>query len=135
MVPAMAAAMKATVENLHALQQLQRQSAPAPAEREAQVRRLREKVPAQILAHFDRLIAQGRKGVALVRNGICGNCHLRVSSGTVASLVQPKDVYLCDSCGSYLLLMPEETAKPVAASTPVATKVRPARKKPATASV
>jgi predicted nucleic acid-binding Zn-ribbon protein len=78
--------MRTTVENLYALQQLQLQTAPVSAEREAQIKLLREKIPAQILGHFDRLIAQGRKGVALVRNGVCRECHIRVPLGTAASL-------------------------------------------------
>ena len=70
MIPArMDSNMRKTVENLYALQQLQLQTAPASVEREAQIRKLREGIPTQVLAHFDRLIAQGRRGVALVSNG------------------------------------------------------------------
>ena len=79
--------MRAIVENLYAQQQMLLQPKPASKEQTACIQQLREKIPVQILGHFDRLIAQGRRGVALVRRGICGECHLRISSGTVASLV------------------------------------------------
>ena len=121
--------MRKTVENLYALQQLQLQTAPASVEREAQIRKLREGIPVQILAHFDRMIAQGRKGVALVSNGICRECHIRVPSGTAASLVHPKDLYLCDSCGRYLLLPLDESTPPAEAPAPLPAPVRKTREK------
>jgi predicted nucleic acid-binding Zn-ribbon protein len=71
---------------------------------------LRAKVPAQILAHFDRLIARGKKGVAVVRNQVCTGCHMRLPIGTINTLMQGLDVQLCDSCGRYLYLPdPAET--------------------------
>ena len=51
--------MRATVENLFALQQLQLQTVPASAERNAKIRKLREKIPVPVLSHFDRLMAMG----------------------------------------------------------------------------
>ena len=123
---------------MYALQQLALQSTPRTAEQEIQMCALRDKVPLQVLGHFNRLIERGQTGVALVRHGVCTGCHLRVSSGTVASLVNPKDLYLCDNCGRYLLLpldemTPTEDAKPTAAVT-VTIKRKP-RKKPVAAAV
>ncbi len=126
--------MRTTVENLYALQQLQLQTVPATPAREAEIGKLREGIPLQILAHFDRLIAQGRKGVALVRNGVCRECHIRVPSGTAASLVQPKDLYLCENCGRYLLL-PLEEITPEVTPAPLPLPVRKTRKKPVAAAV
>jgi predicted nucleic acid-binding Zn-ribbon protein len=83
---------------------------PAP-EQETEILKLREKVPVPILAHFDRLIARGRKGVATVRNGACGECHLRLPSGTVAVLACTNDVHLCDNCGRYLHLPDDERTR------------------------
>jgi predicted nucleic acid-binding Zn-ribbon protein len=123
--------MNTIVGNLHALQQTLLQKSPVTAERRARIRELRENVPAPILSHFDRLIAQGRKGVALVRHGVCGQCHLRVSTGTASSLLQPEDVYLCENCGCYLLLAPDEAAAPAEPPAVVVATVRKGRKKPA----
>jgi hypothetical protein len=127
--------MRTTVENLYALQQLQLPTAPASPARDAEIWKLREGIPLQILAHFDRLIAQGRKGVALVRNGVCRECHIRVPSGTAASLVQPKDLYLCENCGRYLLLPLDEIAPPEVPPAPPPPPVRKTRKKPVAAAV
>jgi predicted nucleic acid-binding Zn-ribbon protein len=124
--------MNTIVENLHALQQVLLQKSPVTAERRAQIWELRENVPVPILSHFDRLIAQGRKGVALVRHGVCGQCHLRVSFGTAAGLLQPKDVYLCENCGCYLLLAPDEVTPPAESAASVAATVCKGRKKLAT---
>ena len=100
--------MKAMVENLFALQQLVLKSSRVTSEQEAKIRQLRKNVPLPVLGHFDRIVKSGRKGVALVRHGVCSECHVRVSAGTAASLIRPKDLYLCESCGRYLLLDPAE---------------------------
>lgn len=68
---------------------------------------LREKIPPQILGHYDRLVARGKKGVALVSNQVCRGCNMRVPIGTVNTLMQAKDIQLCDSCGRYLALAPQ----------------------------
>jgi hypothetical protein len=127
--------MRTTVQNLYALQQLQLQTAPASPARDAEIQSLRQGIPNQILAHFDRLIAQGRKGVALVRSGVCRECHIRVPSGTAASLVQPKDLYLCENCGRYLLLPLDEIQAAVESPAPLPSPVRKARRKPVAAAV
>ena len=122
--------MRATVESLYELQQLLLASNPSSPHREARVVELREKVPAPVLAHFDRLIKSGRTAVALVRRGVCGECHLRVCSGTLSSLIRPTDLYLCDNCGRYLLMPMNEVAAR-AESTPAAPNtVRKARTPP-----
>jgi predicted nucleic acid-binding Zn-ribbon protein len=119
---------------MYRLQQLLRAKAPDSPEQDDAIRVLRNHIPAQVLGHFDRLIKQGRAGVALVRHGVCCECHLRVSVGTVASLVHPKDLHLCDHCGSYLLLPEDEVAaaaallKPAPVVAPAPTKkTKPAR--------
>ena len=71
---------------------------------EAQIAELRGKVPAQILGHYDRLVARGKKGVAVVRNQVCTGCHMRLPIGTINTLMQGNDLQLCDSCGRYLYL-------------------------------
>ena len=80
---------------------------------------LRGKIPSQILGHYDRLVAKGKKGVAAVRNQVCTGCHMRLPIGVVATLMHNTDVQLCESCGRYLYLAdstgttaPEVTAKP-----------------------
>lgn len=71
---------------------------------EAQIAELRSKIPAQILAHYDRLAVRGKKGVAVVRNQVCTGCHMRLPIGTINTLMQGNDIQVCDSCGRYLYL-------------------------------
>jgi len=111
--------MNPITQNLLALQDLLRQRRPASEDQKAAAELVRERIPTPILAHFDRLIAGGRNGVSLVRNGVCGGCHMRVPIGTAASLANPNDIHLCENCGSYLALAPEESEQPEAAAAPI----------------
>ncbi len=122
--------MNPITRSLLALQELLKQHHPASADQKAAAELLRGQIPTPILAHFDRMIAGGRNGVSLVRNGVCCGCHMRVPVGTAASLANPNDIHLCENCGSYLALAPvdpEEEAPAAPAAKPVA--VRRSRKK------
>jgi predicted nucleic acid-binding Zn-ribbon protein len=92
---------------------------------EAQRTELRTSIPQPILAHYDRLVARGKKGVAIVRNQVCTGCHMRLPIGTINTLMQHQDIQLCDSCGRYLYL-PDATEAPAAA--PVAAETKPQAK-------
>jgi predicted nucleic acid-binding Zn-ribbon protein len=85
------------------LQAIEFDQAPASTS-EAEIAELRARVPAQILGHYDRLVARGKKGVAVVRNQVCTGCHMRLPIGTVNTLMQGTDIQLCDTCGRYLYL-------------------------------
>jgi hypothetical protein len=71
---------------------------------ESQKTELRAAVPQPVLGHYDRLVARGKKGVAVVRNQVCTGCHMRLPIGVINTLMQDEDVQLCDSCGRYLYL-------------------------------
>ncbi len=71
---------------------------------DATIAELRAGIPQQILGHYDRLVARGKKGVAVVRNQVCTGCHMRLPIGTINTLMQGSDIQLCDSCGRYLYL-------------------------------
>jgi predicted nucleic acid-binding Zn-ribbon protein len=92
------------MELLLSLQKLQLQAKSLSLADESEILKRREKVPVPILIHFDRLIARGKKGVAVVRSGVCSECHLRIPSGTLASLTYTAEVHKCDNCGRYLYL-------------------------------
>ncbi len=70
----------------------------------ARIEELRKTIPQPILGHFDRLVARGQKGVAVVRNQVCTGCHMRLPIGTINTLMQGQDIQLCDTCGRYLYL-------------------------------
>jgi hypothetical protein len=81
---------------------------------------LRAQIPEPILGHYDRLRARDKKGVALVRNQVCTGCHMRLPIGVIATLMQDRDIQLCDSCGRYLYLEPQQApVPPVVAVKPV----------------
>ena len=80
---------------------------------------LRASIPEPIVAHYDRLRARDKKGVALVRNQVCTGCHMRLPIGVIMTLMQDRDIQLCDSCGRYLYLEPQApVAQPEAPAKP-----------------
>lgn len=68
---------------------------------------IRREIPGPILVHYDRLIARGKKGVALVRHGVCSGCQMKLATGVHASLLRDDDIATCDNCARYLLVAPE----------------------------
>ena len=94
----------------------------------AEVAQRRAEVPPPILAHFDRLLARGKKGVAVVHSGVCTACHMRITTGKLANLSADTDICLCDNCGRYLYLPESEnpalSATPSAPALPVKRAVR-----------
>ena len=73
------------------------------------IKSVRAKLPGPILAHFDRQKSRGRLGIAAVREGVCGACHLKMPLGHVAELRHRQDdLSLCENCGTYIYLPPDE---------------------------
>ncbi|MBI4622501.1 MAG: hypothetical protein HY736_04665 [Verrucomicrobia bacterium] len=124
--------MSTIVNDLFALQQILARGDSAPAAKMALIQPLRERVPPAILAHFLRSLACGRRGVSLVRHGVCSECHIRVARATIHSLARPTDLHLCESCGAFLMLAPEEMPEAVPAPTPLAPAGPRRRGRPAT---
>jgi len=117
--------MRTLVEILRVAQRSLLNPALPPGERQALLRDLHTRIPAPALTHYLQLIDRKRPAVALVSHGVCSECHLRVASGLVATLEQPKDMPLCENCGCYLLLSPEDFAAAAARRAPKATAPRP----------
>ncbi|MCW5554623.1 MAG: hypothetical protein KIS67_20990 [Verrucomicrobiae bacterium] len=90
----------------------------------ALIAELRDKIPPQIVGHYDRLRVRGKKGLAAVQNQVCTGCHMRLPLAVIMTLKHDQDIQLCDSCGRYLYLAPEAPAAPIT-ETPAA---KPARK-------
>ncbi len=103
----------------------------ADTDAEATIEALRAKIPPQILGHYDRLVARGKKGVAMVRDQVCTGCHMRQPIGTIMTLKRAEDIQLCETCGQYLYLPPDVQTEPVAATaSPKMTKKTRKPKKP-----
>ena len=96
--------MKAIMEQLFQLQQAEVGHSPNAPETKQKIESLRQSIPEPILMHYDRLRARGKTGVALVRNGVCTGCHMRLASGINAAVIRADDVSICDTCGRYLKL-------------------------------
>ncbi|HKW30345.1 MAG TPA: C4-type zinc ribbon domain-containing protein [Verrucomicrobiae bacterium] len=94
---------------------------------EAAITELRAKIPSQILGHYDRLVAKGKKGITTVRDQVCTGCHMRVPIGGIMALKHGEDLQLCENCGRYLYLLPATEAAPAKSAEPAA-KPKPARK-------
>jgi len=123
-------AMNTVIDQLFALQQVELQKSSKLPATETSIKELRALIPDPVLGHYDRLLARGKKGVALVRNGVCSECHMRVAIGVLATLMRREDIQLCGSCGRYLYLPaePESPAAPAATETKE-TKPAPKRRK------
>jgi hypothetical protein len=113
--------MKTYLPELLAAQTTLLQQPPESPLRRTTLLGLASIVPAPVLAHFLRMVEQGRAGVTIVHHGVCSGCHLRLPSGQVAALAKSDAIHLCENCGSYLVLAPGDTPAPAARpSVPVA---------------
>jgi len=116
--------MKNIIENLLELQTIEFGGA-AGAKTTQRRAELRAQIPAQILAHYDRLQARGKKGVSVINHQVCTACHVQVPQNTVLTLMHGTDIQICENCGRYLCL-PEQVAP---AKPPV--KIKKTKTKPA----
>jgi predicted nucleic acid-binding Zn-ribbon protein len=91
---------------------------------EATIAKLRGTIPPQILGHYDRLVARGKKGLAMVRDQVCTGCHMRLPIAVIMTLMHGNDIQLCDSCGRYLYLAEPGAVSPAEPTPPP----KPARK-------
>jgi len=87
---------------------------------------LRVEITTDILTHYDRLKARGKKGVAPIVNGTCQACHLRLSSSAAARLRDKSQIHLCENCGCYIY--PLHVPPPHSISPPMRRKRAPSRR-------
>ena len=108
------------MEALVELQKVEFGPHPDSSTAKAAAEKLRAKVPLQILCHYDRLRARGKKGLALIRdNKVCAECHVGIPIGTVITTMKYLDLQLCGNCGRYLYVEAQPAA-PEPASVPAA---------------
>ena len=65
----------------------------------SQATKLRASIPAPILGHYERLRARGKKGIALVRNQVCGGCHMGVTIAKLTTVMRGTEAQRCENCG------------------------------------
>ena len=104
------------MQQLFELQALEFEKTIQP-DQAAHVAELRAAIPQPILAHYDRMMVRGKKGVALLHHQTCSGCHMQVPLGVVLNLKRGEDVRLCETCQRYLYLPadPLEFSAPAAA--------------------
>ncbi len=125
--------MKTVVSSLYELQKIELLPNNNSSESNAAVDRLRNKISPDLLNVYERYRVRGRKAVAVVRNGVCGECHLRIPMGTLVDLMHGDEVMRCGNCGRFLYL-PEDARIAMPATAPEAAPAkahahRPRRKK------
>jgi len=109
------------IEQLCRLQELELGPAAGTAVARCEAEIIRADVMPVVLGHYDRLVARGKKAVALVRHGVCTGCQMQLPSGLHAKLLRDDDVCVCENCARYLKLAPVEPA-PAEAKPPVPAK-------------
>jgi hypothetical protein len=123
-------AMTRIVEALLEAQSVRLQNKAPTPEQEKQLEWIRLNVPAPVLLKFERFVVRGKKAVATVRHGVCGECHLRLASGALAGLAYTTELHHCDNCGRLLYLPADEplglTAAPVEKTSAKKSKARAA---------
>lgn len=117
--------MQELMENLLALQELEFGARKTGKESERE--RLRSAIPENVLGNIDRLLARGKRGVSVIRQGVCTECHLRLPLGTLLTLARGEDLQICGNCGRYLYLSEEETPGHIASKKPEPKVERPKR--------
>lgn len=121
------------IQRLLELQELEKGPKAAAPEARRSAETIRKEIPEQILAHYDRLIAHGKKAVVLVRRatGVCTGCQMKLASGNYAALLRDDDIGMCDTCGRYLVMEPEA---PASATPPPPEKPAPKKRRKKTVS-
>ena len=122
--------MKKLLQNLLKLQELEFGDI-SDDNVEAAIAELRPKIPAPMLKHYDRLADHGKKPVAIVHHHVCTGCHMLIPIGAINTLMHAEDIQMCENCGRYLYLAPEDFV-PTALNKPVEAPAKQvAEKKPA----
>jgi predicted nucleic acid-binding Zn-ribbon protein len=70
----------------------------------AEVNRLRDRLPEDVLRRFNRLIEHGHRPiVSLSESGACGSCHLKLPPDQVLDFRRaPDQIHACPHCGCVL---------------------------------
>ncbi len=89
---------------------------------------VRERLPTALLGHYDQRQSRGKPGIAPVRRGVCGACHLALPSGSLADMLRGDGaIQVCGNCGVFIYLAEEEPA-PVEPGVPAGKKKAAPRK-------
>jgi|GEM_PF-2914147 len=68
----------------------------------AQVKALREELPADLLAAYERVRTEHNDPIVGVFQRTCGGCHWPLTAGLLASLDEEKQSCFCPHCGRFI---------------------------------
>jgi len=93
--------------------------------------RVRGRLPATILQHYDLRVSKGKRGAAKMRNKVCGGCYISLPSGQLADMLQTDmALQICGNCSIYILPGdPVLVVETPAAAKKAATKAAPRKRK------
>ncbi len=64
---------------------------------------LRETVPSNLLAIYDKLIKNREgKAISFVETNFCGICNVKIRPQRLSELISTKDIFICENCGRIL---------------------------------
>lgn len=84
----------------------------AQASLREQAKRLRRELPAQVVAVFDRLKAEGKEAIVTLFESRCGGCQAPLSKVALERLEQESETVRCEACGRFLYLAIGHELKP-----------------------
>ena len=64
---------------------------------------IRSEIDEAILNRFDRMIKRTGTAIVEVKGGACQNCFMHLSTGFRALVKQGNDIYLCETCGKFII--------------------------------
>ena len=121
----------ASLRQLAELDNARRRLSPrarALPEMKSDIAAVRERLPTALLGHYDQRQSRGKPGIAPVRRGVCGACHLALPSGSLADMLRGDGaIQVCGNCGVFIYLAGEE-AVPAPPSVPSRKKTPVSRK-------
>lgn len=91
------------VMNLRALEEFDNLN-PKPVDSESELERLRSKLPASILGHYDYRRRRGQRCLAAVINGGCGHCQTAAPKALMLQMQQQGALGMCPECSGYLFV-------------------------------
>jgi predicted nucleic acid-binding Zn-ribbon protein len=103
--------MHKALENMLRLQELTRESQMRHRRSkvlDAEIKRVRHRLPGDLLRNFDHLLAHRRTSVAaLSETGACGACHLMLPPNQILHIGwAAREIHTCPHCGCYLYALP-----------------------------
>ncbi len=68
----------------------------------ANIENIKKTIPEKILKEYTQIKYSKGTAIALIKNGICSGCKMKVSAMTMDQISKNKEKVLCDNCGRIL---------------------------------